>query len=63
MRGTSNLESGAVTVIKMVEQFEVVATNAYEDQMFVTSPVVAAAGELFLSSTTHLFHVTDGKTG
>lgn len=54
-------ESGVVTVIKMGEQFEILATNTYEDQMFVASPVVAA-GELFLRSTTHLFCVSDGKT-
>jgi outer membrane protein assembly factor BamB len=53
-------ESGVVTVIKMGEQFEVLATNTLADQMFVASPVVAA-GELFLRSKTHLFCVSDGK--
>ncbi len=54
-------ESGVVTVIKMGEKFEVVATNTLADHMFVASPVVAE-GELFLRSKTHLFCVSDGKT-
>ena len=54
-------ESGVVTVIKMGEKFEIVATNTLTDQMFVASPVVAE-GELFLRSKTHLFCVSDGKT-
>jgi outer membrane protein assembly factor BamB len=53
-------ESGVVTVLKLGEQFEVLATNTFEDQMFVSSPVVAE-GELFLRSKTHLFCVSDGK--
>jgi outer membrane protein assembly factor BamB len=53
-------ESGVVTVVKLGEQFEVLATNTLADQMFVASPVVAA-GELFLRSTTHLFCISDGK--
>jgi outer membrane protein assembly factor BamB len=54
-------ESGVVTVIKLGEKFEVVATNTLTDQMFVASPVVAE-GEMFLRSKTHLFCVSDGKT-
>jgi len=54
-------ESGVVTVIKLGEKFEVVATNTLADQMFVASPVVAE-GEMFLRSKTHLFCVSDGKT-
>ncbi len=53
-------ESGVVTVVKMGEQFEVLANNTFEDQMFVASPVIAA-GELFLRSKTHLFCVSDAK--
>jgi len=53
-------ESGVVTVVKMGEKFEILATNTLEDQMFVASPVVAE-GELFLRSKTHLFCVSDGK--
>lgn len=53
-------ESGVVTVLKMGETFEVLATNRFNDQMFVSSPV-AAAGELFLRSATHLFCISDKK--
>ncbi|MGH9754857.1 MAG: PQQ-binding-like beta-propeller repeat protein [Blastocatellia bacterium] len=53
-------ESGVITVIKMGEKLEVVATNTLADQMFVASPVVAE-GELFLRSKTHLFCVSEGK--
>ena len=53
-------ESGVITVIKMGEKFEIVATNTLADQMFVASPVVAE-GEMFLRSETHLFCVSDGK--
>jgi outer membrane protein assembly factor BamB len=53
-------ESGVVTVVKMGEQFEVLATNTFEDQMFVSSPIVAE-GDLFLRSKTHLFCVGEGK--
>jgi outer membrane protein assembly factor BamB len=49
-------ESGVVTVVKMGEQFEVLATNRFTDQMFVSSPVVAN-GELYLRSKTHLYCV------
>src|SRR5262245_23826468 len=31
-------ESGVVTVLKLGEQFDVVASNTFEDQMFVSSP-------------------------
>jgi hypothetical protein len=44
----------------MGETFEVLATNRFNDQMFVSSPV-AAAGELFLRSATHLFCISDKK--
>lgn len=53
-------ESGVVTVIKMGEKFEILATNSLEDQMFVASPVVVE-GELFLRSKTTLFCISDGK--
>ena len=53
-------ESGVVTVLKLGEQFEVVASNTFEDQMFVSSPIVAE-GDLFLRSKTHLFCISDGK--
>jgi outer membrane protein assembly factor BamB len=53
-------ESGVITVIKLGEKFEIVATNTLNDQMFVASPVVAE-GEMFLRSKTHLFCVSEGK--
>jgi len=53
-------ENGAVTVVKMGEKFEVLATNTMADQFFVASPVVVE-GELFLRSKTHLFCISDGK--
>jgi outer membrane protein assembly factor BamB len=51
-------ESGMVTVIKMGEQFEVLANNSFEDQVFIASPIVAD-GELFLRSKTHFFCISD----
>jgi outer membrane protein assembly factor BamB len=54
-------ESGVITVIKLGEKFEIVATNTLADHMFVASPAVAE-GEMFLRSKTHLFCVSDGKT-
>jgi outer membrane protein assembly factor BamB len=53
-------ENGVVTVIKMGEKFEILATNTMTDQFFVASPVVAE-GELFLRSKTHLFCISEGK--
>jgi outer membrane protein assembly factor BamB len=53
-------ESGMVTVIKMGEQFEVLANNSLEDQVFIASPIVAD-GELFLRSKTHLFCISEKK--
>lgn len=53
-------ETGVVTVLKMGEQFEVLATNRFSDQMFVSSPI-AAAGELFLRSATHLFCISENR--
>lgn len=53
-------ESGMVTVLKMGEQFEIVAQNKFEDHFFVSSPIVVN-GELFLRSSTHLFCISEGK--
>jgi outer membrane protein assembly factor BamB len=53
-------ENGTVTVVKMGEKFDVLATNTMADQFFVASPVVVE-GDLFLRSKTHLFCVSDGK--
>jgi len=54
-------ESGNVTIIKMGEKFEVLATNTLVDQLFIASPVIAD-GDLYLRSSTHLFCISDGKT-
>jgi outer membrane protein assembly factor BamB len=53
-------ESGMVTVIKMGEQFEVLANNTFEDQVFIASPIVAD-GDLFLRSKTHFFCISEKK--
>ncbi len=53
-------ESGVVTVVKMGEQFETVATNTFEDQMFISSPIIAD-GDLVLRSKTHLICISEGK--
>jgi outer membrane protein assembly factor BamB len=51
-------ESGVVTVLRMGEQFEVLATNTLEGQMFVASPVVVER-DLLLRSATELFCISD----
>lgn len=53
-------ESGVVSIIRMGEKFEILASNTLEDQMFISSPI-ALDGELFLRSKTHLFCINDGK--
>ena len=53
-------ENGVVSVIKMGEQMEILATNKFADQMFVSSPIVAA-GELYLRSKTHLFCIGSSR--
>ena len=47
-------ETGVVTVIKAGEKYEVVATNNMENQIFISSPIIAA-GNLFLRSQNQLF--------
>lgn len=49
-------EEGDVIVLKLGEQFEVLATNTLADQTFVSTPAVAG-GDLYLRSHTHLFCV------
>ena len=49
-------ETGAVTVVKMGETFEILATNRFEDQIFISSPIVAE-GNLYLRSQKYLFCV------
>ena len=51
-------ESGAVHVVKLGPEYELVRTNELEDQFFVASPVVAD-GELLLRSQTHLFCIDE----
>lgn len=53
-------ESGVVTIVKMSEQFEVIAANTLADQFFVASPVIVA-GDLYLRSKTHLFCISDSS--
>lgn len=53
-------ESGVVTVLRMGEQFEILATNRFKDQKFISSPI-SVAGELFLRSATHLFCISEAK--
>ncbi|QQS45869.1 MAG: PQQ-binding-like beta-propeller repeat protein [Acidobacteriota bacterium] len=53
-------ESGVVSVIRMGEKFEVLATNTLEDQMFVSSPV-ALDGDLYLRSKSHLFCISSSR--
>jgi outer membrane protein assembly factor BamB len=47
-------EEGEVIVVKMGEQFEVLATNVLANQSFISSPAVAD-GSLYLRSQSHLF--------
>jgi outer membrane protein assembly factor BamB len=49
-------EEGTVLVARLGEPFDVVATNAHEDQSFVSSPAIAG-GDIFLRSRTHLFRI------
>src|SRR5687768_16849930 len=49
-------EEGDVIVVKAGPQFEVLATNTLTDQSFIASPI-AAGGDLFLRSRTHLFRI------
>ena len=51
-------EEGDVIVLKMGEQYEVLATNTLEGQTFVASPAIAN-DELFLRSETALFCIRE----
>jgi outer membrane protein assembly factor BamB len=51
-------EAGDVHVIALGDELEVLATNSLTDQFFVASPV-AAEGELFLRSQTHLICISE----
>ncbi|MCI0487383.1 MAG: PQQ-like beta-propeller repeat protein [Blastocatellia bacterium] len=53
-------ESGIVTIVKMGEKFEVIATNTLKDQFFVASPVILG-GELFLRGRNTLYCISGAK--
>ena len=53
-------EDGDVVVLKMGQEFEVLATNTLEDQMFVASPVIVG-GELLLRSQNQLFCISQSS--
>jgi outer membrane protein assembly factor BamB len=50
-------ESGVVTIVKMGEKFEVLATNTLEDQVFIASPVMVG-GDIFLRSQNRLYCIS-----
>ena len=52
-------ENEDVVVLRMGEQFEVLATNTMTDQVFIATPAIAG-GELFLRSKTTLFCIRKG---
>jgi outer membrane protein assembly factor BamB len=47
-------EEGDVVVMKMGEKPDVIATNSFEDQTFIASPVILD-GELYLRSQNQLY--------
>jgi outer membrane protein assembly factor BamB len=49
-------EEGDVVVLRMGDRFEVLATNTFEDQSFIASPVIVG-GTIYLRSRTHLFAI------
>jgi outer membrane protein assembly factor BamB len=51
-------EDGDVVVVKMGEQYEVLATNTLTDQMFVATPAIAG-GSLYLRSQDTLFCIRE----
>ena len=51
-------EDEDVIVLRMGEEYEVLATNAMKDEMFIATPAISQ-GEIFLRSQTHLFCVSD----
>jgi len=53
-------EDGDVIVVRMGEKFEVIATNTLEDQMFISTPVIAD-GDLFLRGPNHLFCISQKR--
>jgi outer membrane protein assembly factor BamB len=53
-------ENGVVTIVRMGEKFEVIASNTLDDQIFIASPVIVE-GEIFLRSQNQLFCISDKK--
>ena len=53
-------EDADVVVVKMGENFEVLATNTLTDQSFIATPAIAG-GEIYLRSQTHLFCIREKK--
>ena len=53
-------EDGDVVVLKMGEKFEVLATNTLEDQVFISTPVIAG-GEIYLRGQNTLFAISEKK--
>lgn len=51
-------EDSDVVVVKMGENFEVLATNTLTDQSFIATPAIAG-GEIYLRSQTHLFCIRE----
>ena len=51
-------EDGDVVVLKMGEEYEVIATNALEGHSFISSPAIVN-GEIFLRSETSLFCIRE----
>lgn len=55
-------EEGDVVVVRMGDQFQVLATNTFDNQSFIASPVIAAE-TIYLRSRTHLFAVGKKRRG
>ena len=53
-------EEGDIIVVKMGEKFEVLATNSFPDQSFVSTPAIAD-GEIYLRSEDTLYCIRSGK--
>jgi outer membrane protein assembly factor BamB len=53
-------EDGDVVVIKMGDKLEVIATNTLQDEMFISTPVIAL-GELFLRGKNTLYCISEKK--
>ena len=55
-------EEGDVVVVRMGDQFQVLATNNFDNQSFIASPVIVA-DTIYLRSRTHLFAVGKERRG